>query len=148
MAMRDYEKLIEHVCAATGLDAERLLSEGTLRAGETQVRLHYFSPADLCRLEIDLGRPPSCSDADALRWMLECNTDCETGCLPVLAIDPDSGNALVYLHFPLCQPDSAEALLRFLESDVQEMADQWRRTDIDRKSGAPSIADTNFFALV
>jgi hypothetical protein len=147
MAMRDYEKLIEHVCGATGLDAARLLSEGTLCAGETQVRLHYFSPADLCRLEIDLGRPPSCGDADALRWMLECNTDCEAGCLPVLAIDPDSGNALVYLHFPLCQPDSAEALLRFLESDVQEMADQWRRTEINRDVGASSAAGADLLAF-
>ncbi|MDB5822291.1 MAG: Tir chaperone protein (CesT) family protein [Herminiimonas sp.] len=147
MAMRDYERLIEHVCAATGLDAERLLSEGTLRAGETPVRLQYFSPADLCRLEIDLGRPPSCGDADALRWMLECNTDCETGCLPVLAIDPDSGNALVYLHFPLCQPDSAEALLRFLESDVQEMADQWRRAEVNHDAGASSGAAADLLAF-
>lgn len=147
MAMQDYRRLIEHVCAATGLDPARLLSEGTLRAGDTQVRLDYFAPADLCRLEIDLGRPPSSSDAHALRWMLECNTDSETGCLPVLAIDRDSGNALVYLHFPLCQPDAGEALLRFLESEVQEMADQWRRAEFNRDVDVNSRAGTDLLAF-
>lgn len=147
MAMQDYVRLIEQVCAATGLDAARLLDEGTIFAGETQVRIQYFSPADLCRLEIDLGRPPSSGDADALRWMLECNTDSETGCLPVLAIDSDSGNALVYLHFPLCQPDVGDALLRFLESEVQGMADQWRWAEINRDADVNSRAGADLLAF-
>lgn len=147
MAMQDYVSLIEQVCAATGLDAARLLEEGTICAGDTQLRIQYFSPADLCRLEIDLGRPPSPGDADALRWMLECNTDSETGCLPVLAIDPDSGNALVYLHFPLCQPDVAEALQRVLETEVEALADQWRRGEINREPGTNSRAGVDLLAF-
>lgn len=147
MAMQDYVSLIEQVCAATGLDAARLLEEGTICAGDTPLRIQYFSPADLCRLEIDLGRPPSSGDADALRWMLECNTDSETGCLPVLAIDPESGNALVYLHFPLCQPDVVDALQRVLESEVEALAGQWRRGEINREPDMDSRAGVDLLAF-
>lgn len=147
MAMHEYRRVIAQICSASGLDEARLLEDGYLCAGDTMARLEYFSPADLCRVQVDLGRPPASDETGTLRWMLECNAESSMACLPVLAIDPNSGNALIYLHFPLVQRDAGEALLRFLQFEIGELLDKWIQVCSRTNAEAASDPDTDLLTF-
>ena len=125
MAIQDYRQLLHDVAAALDVNAERLQSDQSIDLNGTEVRLACLEPSGLCRVQVLLGRPSNTTKA-GLRWMLECNSDASMDLLPMLAIDPGTGNMLLCLHVPLAHSAAADMLIDFLTHELEIFADYWQ----------------------
>lgn len=125
MAMQDFRRLLDEVAAAFNVDDEKLQKNQSIDINGIEVRLACLEPSGLCRVQVLLGRPANTTKA-GLRWMLECNSDASMDLLPILAIDPASGNLMLCLHIPLAEPSATDMLIDFLTQQLDVFAHYWQ----------------------
>lgn len=125
MLNQKYRQVLDNVAAAFGVDAEKLQTNQTIDINGTEVRLACLEPSNLCRAQVLLGRPANLTKA-GLRWMLECNSDASMDLLPILAMDPASGNMMLCLHIPIAERGASDMLIDFLRQELDVFAQFWQ----------------------
>lgn len=120
----NYRRLLTKVAQAWSLDEGKFLAEQSLEMEEgVTLSFEHLPQTNLCRIGLPLGRMPD--DTDALKIMLESNAFPEKGLLPVLALDPESGEPIVFMHFPAIE-GAEVALHGFLELGSVVAREQWK----------------------
>ena len=140
MGYEHYERLLAWVAQYGGMDEKAFALEPVLRMKGTTLRFEYLERPALCRVSMVLPAMPDDSPA-VLRLMLESNAMPGEELLPVLALDPDSGDPLVLLHFPVA-PGVEDALGYFFSLGLDIFVSTWRSLWQDEVSESVSALAT------
>ncbi len=146
MLNQKYNQVLDNVAAAFGADAEKLQKNQTIDINGTEVRFACLESSSLCRVQVLLGRPANLTK-DGLRWMLECNSDTSMDLLPILAMDPASGNMMLCLHIPIAERGASDMLIDFLAQELDIFAQLWQAGLTSSGMALRASSNPNLIAL-
>ncbi len=133
---RNYRHLLTSIAQAESLDKAKFLSDQCFEKDGVRLSFEHLPQSNLCRIGFALGPTPR--DMEALKAMLESNAFPEKGLLPIMAIDPESGQAMVFVHFPAIE-EAEMAVHCFLGFGIVMLAEQWKelwKEELNPASGA------------
>ena len=130
MGMQDYRLILETACTSSSTwNADSIFYGNPVVLNGLHVWFQYFEPADLCRIVIDLGPIEDKARGPVWRMMLESNCRNNSEFLPLLALHPENGNAILVMHLSLekfefhaRRPD----FFRHLEGMLVPLVESWR----------------------
>jgi hypothetical protein len=102
MGLQDYRLILEAACIASpDRSADSIFRGNLFISNGARVWFQYFEPADLCRIVIDLGPIEEKARANVRRMMLEFNCTNSSDFLPYMALNPETGNAILVMHLSM-----------------------------------------------
>lgn len=137
VGLENYRQLLSGVAQVWSVEESKLLTEQRLELADgVSVRFEHLPHTNLCRISLPLGPMPD--EMDALKCMLESNTHPEQGLLPVMALDEESGQPMVYVHFPALL-EAENAVMAFLTVGSFVLREHWQdmwKEDFERASAS------------
>jgi hypothetical protein len=102
MGLQNYRHILEIACATSPVwNADSIFHGSPIVSNNVRVWFQYFEPADLCRIVIDLGTVKEKARASIWRMMLESNCRNTSEFLPLMALNPENGNAILVMHLSM-----------------------------------------------
>lgn len=150
-AGEDFEGVVADLCRVSGVDDVQAVLDGApLDYMGRLIWLEWIDHLAVCRITLVLEPPPPEHEPDFLRYMLQSNSATDDEWLPVFAIDPDSGQAVVAVHIML-ESLLSELTLEEAFAELVEHVTDWEqqmRADLDaltprleRASETPGLAN-------
>lgn len=125
--MESWQSLIEAFCACEGIaDVPTVVHDGFLDIGEHALRVQHLPWSNQCRVLVDLGELPRGRESEVRELMLECNFDNAQAALPVLSVHPETGHAVVAMHFSLAALAAQGGLSPAIRECVLPTVEWWR----------------------
>lgn len=131
MGMQDYRLILKTACASSSTwNADSIFYGNPVVLNGLRVWFQYFEPADLCRIVIDLGPIEDKARGPMWRMMLESNCKNSSEFLPVLALHPENGNAILVMHLSMEKFEfhaRRPAFFRYIEEMLAPLVESWRK---------------------